>query len=103
MDLCQADVLAKKVALDLLNYSPGGITVQKHLLTMLVGIGIGMSSAQAAEVIVTVAPPAAIVETRPVAPHGHYVWVGGYHRWMAGHMYGYRVGGTCHHMAIRFG
>ena len=38
-------------------------------------------SAGAAEVIVRVAPPAAIVETRPVAPGAGYVWIGGYHRW----------------------
>lgn len=38
-------------------------------------------SAGAAEVIVRVAPPAAIVETRPAAPGAGYVWIGGYHRW----------------------
>jgi WXXGXW repeat (2 copies) len=38
-------------------------------------------SAGAAEVIVRVAPPAAIVETRPAAPGAGYVWLGGYHRW----------------------
>ena len=55
--------------------------MQKLIITVLVGIGVGMGSAQAAEVIVAVAPPAAIIETRPVAPHGHYVWVGGYQSW----------------------
>jgi hypothetical protein len=39
-----------------------------------------------AEVVVTVRPPAAIVETRPVAPGAGYVWTGGYHRW-DGHAY----------------
>jgi hypothetical protein len=38
-------------------------------------------SAGAAEVIVRVAPPAAIVETRPASPGAGYVWLGGYHRW----------------------
>jgi hypothetical protein len=39
-----------------------------------------------AEIVVKVAPPARIVETRPVAPGPGYVWVGGYHRW-DGHAY----------------
>jgi hypothetical protein len=55
--------------------------VQKLILTALAAVGIGISSALGAEAIVRVAPPVAIVETRPPAPHGHYVWVGGYHRW----------------------
>jgi hypothetical protein len=38
-------------------------------------------SASAEEVIVRVAPPARIVETRPVAPGRGYVWVDGCHRW----------------------
>jgi hypothetical protein len=32
-------------------------------------------------VYVRIGPPAAIVETRPVAPGPHHVWIGGYHRW----------------------
>ncbi|HTQ55012.1 MAG TPA: hypothetical protein VMI94_11165 [Bryobacteraceae bacterium] len=35
----------------------------------------------AAEVVVRVAPPPAVVETRPVRPGPHYVWIEGYHRW----------------------
>jgi hypothetical protein len=58
--------------------------MKKLVLTGLLGIALGISSAQAAEVVVRVAPPAPIVETRPPAPHGHYVWVGGYHRWDGG-------------------
>lgn len=34
-----------------------------------------------AQVYVNVAPPAPIVETRPVAPGPHYGWVPGYYRW----------------------
>jgi hypothetical protein len=34
-----------------------------------------------AQVYVTVAPPAPIVETRPAMPHAGWVWVGGYYRW----------------------
>jgi len=44
-----------------------------------------------AEVIVRVAPPVAIVETRPVAPGPNYVWIGGYHRW-DGNAYGWVPG-----------
>jgi hypothetical protein len=38
-------------------------------------------NAGAAEVVVRVAPPVAIVETRGSAPGPGYVWIGGYHRW----------------------
>jgi hypothetical protein len=34
-----------------------------------------------AEVVVRVAPPAAVVETRPAAPGPGYVWVNGYQNW----------------------
>lgn len=37
--------------------------------------------AVAAEVVVKIAPPAPIVETRGVAPGAGYIWIGGYHRW----------------------
>ncbi|HEY1977557.1 MAG TPA: hypothetical protein VGG89_13460 [Candidatus Baltobacteraceae bacterium] len=35
----------------------------------------------AAQVYVTVAPPAPVVETIPVSPGHGYVWVPGYYRW----------------------
>ena len=38
-------------------------------------------SAVAAEVVVRVAPPAAVVETRGAAPGPNYVWVDGYQQW----------------------
>ena len=38
-------------------------------------------SAAAAEVVVRVAPPAAVVETRGASPGAGYVWIGGYQRW----------------------
>jgi hypothetical protein len=49
-------------------------------------IGLVFASALAfniasAEVVVRVAPPAAIVETRPAAPGAGYVWIDGYHQW----------------------
>jgi hypothetical protein len=55
---------------------------------LLAGLFAAMLSANvfAADVIVRVAPPHAIVETRPVAPGAGYVWTPGYHRW-DGHAY----------------
>ena len=41
----------------------------------------GCASAAPAHVYVRVGPPAAVVETRIVAPGPNYVWVPGYHRW----------------------
>jgi hypothetical protein len=38
-------------------------------------------SAFGEEVIVRVAPPHPVVETRVVAPGPGYVWISGYHRW----------------------
>ena len=51
---------------------------------LLIGSALGFlltTGVVFAEVVVTVRPPAAIVETRPVAPGAGYVWVPGYHRW----------------------
>lgn len=47
----------------------------------LVFAGALTFSAVGAEVIVRVAPPAPIVETRVAAPGAGYVWIGGYHQW----------------------
>jgi hypothetical protein len=55
--------------------------MRKFLVTTLFGVALGIGSAQAAEVVVKVAPPAPIVETRTVAPSPHHVWIAGYHRW----------------------
>jgi hypothetical protein len=38
-------------------------------------------SAVAADIVVKIAPPAAVVETRGAAPGPGYVWIGGYQRW----------------------
>lgn len=46
----------------------------------------------AADVIVRVAPPRPVVETRVPAPGPGYVWTPGYHRW-DGHAYGWVPGG----------
>ena len=42
--------------------------------------------ALAADVVIRVAPPRAIVEHRGPAPGRDYVWINGYHRW-DGHAY----------------
>jgi hypothetical protein len=54
--------------------------MRRTLMTIVFGAALALS-AGAAEVVVRVAPPAAIVERRPVAPGPGYVWIGGYHRW----------------------
>ena len=54
------------------------------LKKILIGSAFGFllsGAAFCAEIIVKVAPPAAIVETRPVRPGPNYVWIAGYHRW----------------------
>ena len=63
----------------------------RRLRGIFAAAGVGaflLSGALAAEtrVYVRVAPPPLIVETRPVAPGPHHVWVEGYHRW-DGHAY----------------
>jgi hypothetical protein len=53
---------------------------RKFVLTSVAGCMLAIG-AMGADVIVKIAPPAAIVETRPVAPGPGYVWIAGYHRW----------------------
>jgi hypothetical protein len=55
--------------------------MRKIILAGLLGISIGIGTAAAAEVVVNIAPPRAVVEHRPHAPGPHYAWIGGYHRW----------------------
>lgn len=55
--------------------------MRKHLLPVLFAFAIGLGAAQAAEIVVNVAPPRPIVERRPVAPSPRHVWIAGYHRW----------------------
>jgi len=54
--------------------------LRKGLLGLVFASALTFSAA-AAEVVVRIAPPAAIVETRGVAPGPGYVWIGGVHRW----------------------
>jgi hypothetical protein len=55
--------------------------MRRFFVTAMFGIALGLGSAQAADVVVKVAPPAAIVETRGAAPSPQHVWIAGYHRW----------------------
>ncbi len=55
--------------------------MKRKLLLAVTSVVLLGASAVYAEVVVRVAPPAAIVETRPAAPGAGYVWVPGYHQW----------------------
>ena len=44
-------------------------------------LGVGLGSACAAEVIVKVAPPRAIVEHRAARPGARHIWIAGFYRW----------------------
>jgi len=55
--------------------------MRKKILSCLFAGCLMAGGAMAAEVIIRVAPPRAVVEQRLVAPGPGYVWVGGYHRW----------------------
>ena len=54
--------------------------MRKTILSAIAG-GLMAISAMGAEVIVQVAPPRAVVETRGRAPQPGYVYQRGYHRW----------------------
>lgn len=55
--------------------------VKKRLLLAVTSVFLLAAPAMYAEVVIRVRPPAAIVETRPVAPGPGYFWTAGYHRW----------------------
>jgi hypothetical protein len=55
--------------------------MRKILSATLLALVVGMSSAYAADVVVDIRPPRAVVEHRDRAPGRDYVWVPGYHRW----------------------
>jgi hypothetical protein len=65
--------------------------MRKFFLAALFGLAVGIGSAQAADVVVRIAPPRAVVEHRSVAPSRRHVWVGGYHRWN-GNAYAWSTG-----------
>jgi WXXGXW repeat (2 copies) len=55
--------------------------LRRGLMAIVFAGALAVSSAFAAEVVVRVAPPRPIVETRVAAPGPGYIWVGGYHSW----------------------
>jgi hypothetical protein len=55
--------------------------MNKLLLTSVLGLGIGIGASKAAEVVVRVGPPHAIVEHRGPRPGPRHIWIAGYHRW----------------------
>ena len=54
--------------------------LRKGLLVGFLGAILSVS-AFAADVVVRIAPPRPVIETRVVAPGPGYVWTPGYHRW----------------------
>jgi len=57
------------------------------LKKLLIGSAFGLllsAGTLCAEVVIRIGPPAAIVETRPVAPGANYVWIPGYHNYVNG-------------------
>lgn len=54
--------------------------LSKTLGALIISAGMTFT-ALAAEVVVRVAPPHAVVETRGPSPGAGYVWIPGYHNW----------------------
>lgn len=58
--------------------------MKRHLGVLVLGVLVLVPSGCASagpRVYVRVGPPAAVVETRLVAPGPRHVWIAGYHRW----------------------
>ena len=55
--------------------------MRRLLLTTLIGIAVGIGTAQAAEIVIRLRPPVSIHERRTVRPSPRHVWIGGYHRY----------------------
>ena len=54
--------------------------IKKLIMTSAAGLLL-LIGAMGAEVVVRIAPPRPVVETRVASPGPGYVWVKGYHRW----------------------
>jgi hypothetical protein len=65
--------------------------VGKLIQSVLFAFALGIGTAQAAEIVVNIAPPKVIVEHRGTAPSPQHVWIAGYHRW-DGHAYVWEKG-----------
>jgi hypothetical protein len=59
--------------------------MRKVFLSTLFAFALGIGAAQAADVVVKIAPPHAIVEHRDARPSREHVWISGYHRWDGNH------------------
>ena len=55
--------------------------MRKLLTATLLSLAMGAGSAYAADIVVKVRPPNAVVEHRDRAPSKDHVWVSGFHRW----------------------
>jgi hypothetical protein len=60
-------------------------------LVGLVFTGAMAFSAAAADVVIRIAPPRAVIERRAPPPSRNHVWVSGYHNW-DGHAYAWTPG-----------
>ena len=65
--------------------------MKKLLTAALLSLTMGAGSAYAADIVVKVRPPNAVVEHRDHAPSKDHVWVPGYQRWN-GHAYAWEKG-----------
>jgi hypothetical protein len=55
--------------------------MRKLIAAALLSFAVGTGVAQAADIVVRIAPPRAVVEHRGRAPARDYVWIPGYYRW----------------------
>jgi hypothetical protein len=55
--------------------------MHKVFLSTFFAFVVGIGAAQAANIVVKIAPPRGRVEHRDKAPSRDHVWVGGYQRW----------------------
>jgi len=55
--------------------------MRKLFLNTILALVVGIGAAQAADIVVRVAPPRGVVEHREARPSKNHVWIPGYHRW----------------------
>jgi len=55
--------------------------MHKLLTATVFSLAVGIGSASAADIVVHVRPPRAVVEHRVPAPSRNHVWIPGYQRW----------------------
>lgn len=59
--------------------------MKKQVMIAAAGLVLAVGMSAGAQVVVRIAPPAAIVETPGPAPHEGWVYQRGYHRWDGEH------------------